>query len=125
MDNKTTQLYVMKKAPLPYITPKEWLEQHNNAETEKDLADTYAGANNEAWWLDDKTYDDDCPDAVKTLCKEWFDLLRQHEQKLLVIAKRETDDANFTEIPQIKWLEPIMLRNGYKNVNGWWFPIWE
>ena len=111
--------------PLPSITPKRWLEQHNNAETEKDLVDTYAGADNEAWWLDDKTYDDNCPEAIKKLCKEWFALLDELHTKLLQIAKREISKENFQEKPYIKWLEPIMLRNGYKNANGWWIPILE
>ena len=125
MDDKLEQITVMFGEPLPDVTPQQWLELHNNAETENELADTYAGASNEAWWLEDDTYDEDCPESTKILCREWFDLVSKLEQKLLQIAKRENGQGEFQETPRIIWITPIMLRNGYRDANGWWLPISE
>ena len=123
---KETEKYVaIITEPLPNITPEQWLERHNNAETEKELADAYAGASNEAWWLDDETYDTDCADSIKILCKEWFHLVDRLIKKLLQIAKRENSQGEFQQTPIRKWLTPIMLRNGYRDADGWWIPVVE
>lgn len=112
--------YIIMSEPLPNISTKEWIAINHYCETESDLANTYAGASNMFFWLEDELYDDDVTQGEIKSCEEWKMLYEQMQEKILSVLKKENPKTNFDGIGLQKLITPFMLRNGFFDGSGWW-----
>lgn len=119
-EQKDKSFWVLMSEPLPNITPEQWLVQHANCDTERDLANAFAGAWNEARWLEDETYDKNCLKETEERYNLWSKLVDKLEERILQIYKRDYPDTDITNKPSLFFIVPIMVRNGYEMRNGWW-----
>jgi len=117
-------MLVMASEPLPDYSPddvREWYVLHKN---EQGLADAYAAAHNEAWWVEDDEYDfeEGTPEyaEARRITDEWFSVMDELKEAIFVILQAE--GIRIPKTGQIQVLAPFMERNGYYDGNGWWAP---
>lgn len=124
MDDKIENTYVvMGMEPLQDIAPEQWIVLNHNCKTERDLANAFAGAWNKMWWLDDELYDENSTPEEEEQFRKWESLESELEERVLQIFIREHPHVKTEGEARIKFLTPIMRRNGYKDGHGWWIPI--
>lgn len=94
----------------------------NMIETESDLAELFAFAENTAWYIEDDVYAfEEGTEEWKAACEntdKWFAVDDQLKEKIFAILHSE--GVIIPNIGQIKVLIPFMKRNGFINENGWW-----
>ena len=90
--------------------------------SEKALADSFAIASNQFWWVEDDVYDFDVGSdgyiAARRITDEWGELMNELKERIFEIMRKEG-----VEIPktgQIIVLEPFMKKHGYEDGCGWW-----
>ena len=113
---------ILLTEPLPNVTPEQWIAVNHDCKTEFDLATAFAGASNEAGWLDDEIYDEDCTAETIERYYKWRHLADELRKRVLQIFERENPQAEIK--PHfMRFLTPVMQRNGFANGSGWWIPI--
>lgn len=115
-------MVIMGEEPLKGISPAEFQKMVEPITTTQALADAFAGASNEFWWVEDNEYDfeEGTPEyeQATALTDAWHSLLEKYEEQIFNILRSEG-----IEIPsagQIVVLAPFMERYGYIDGGGWW-----
>ena len=115
-------MYIMGAEPCASLTAEELHLKYDNITSEKELADAYAIASNQFWWVEDGIYDyaEGTPEYKLALdmTDSWKKVLQEYEEKVFSILKGEGVTIPDTE--RIKVLIPFMERNGYTDRSGWW-----
>lgn len=113
---------VMVSEPCPEMTAEDFHSKYANMTSEKELADTYAIASNQFWWVEDDLYDygEGTPEYKSALDNvvSWKKILREYEAEVFGILKSE--GVTIPDTGRIKVLIPFMERNGYADRSGWW-----
>ena len=115
-------IVVMGEEPAMDITPEDVRSRFAGKTDEQSLAEAYALAHNQAWWVEDNEYDfevgtEEHAKAV-AVTEEWMALMSEYESQIFEILKAEG-----VEIPdkgRIAVLAPFMERNGFLDGQGWW-----
>ena len=115
-------MYIMGQEPLSDKTAQEIRFLFAERTTEKDLADAFALASNQFWWVEDNIYDfqegtPEYQEACRTT-DEWCNLMDEYKIRIFEILIRE--GISIPKTKQIAVLAPFMRRNGYMDENGWW-----
>lgn len=104
------------------ISPDEVSELIKKIETERDIAQLFAYAENIAWYIEDDEYDyeegTDEWNSARDEADRWFAISDQLRERIFSILRSEN-----VVIPNKGWisvLEPFMERNGFRNASGWW-----
>lgn len=115
-------MFIMAEEPIPNMSTEDVKAYFSDKNTEKDLADAYAIADNKFWWVEDNVYDyeEGSPEykAACTITEKWGALANEYKNRIFEILTNE--GVTVPETGQIKVLEPFMARFGYINGNGWW-----
>ena len=122
--NEKNNYFILMGEPLPHMTPGQWVKIHHDCETEHDLANAFAGASNEADWLADETYDEDCSAETIERYRKWYKLTHELEKKIRILFEQENPKGK-RKVPFRKFVVSMMQRNGYVDGNGWWIPVKE
>lgn len=113
---------VMVNEPCPGMTAEDFRSKYANMTSEKELADAYAIASNQFWWVEDDLYDYDegTPEYKSALDNvvSWKKILQEYENEVFAILKSES--VAIPDTGRIKVLIPFMERNGYADRSGWW-----
>lgn len=115
-------MYIMGVEPCPDMTAEDLRSKYANMTSEKELADAYAIASNQFWWIEDDLYDyeEGTPEYKSALdnVASWKKILQEYEDKVFGILKSE--GVTIPDTGRIKVLIPFMERNGYTDRSGWW-----
>ena len=115
-------MYIMGKEPVPGKTAADVRSFFADKLTEKDLADAFAVAFNQFWWVEDNIYDFEkgTPEYIKacSITDEWGALMDEYEKRIFEILINE--GISIPDTGRIAVLAPFMKRNGYDDGNGWW-----
>jgi hypothetical protein len=118
----TSDIIVMGEEPTPDRSPddiREWYASHHD---EKSLAEAYADADNEFWWVEDDIYDfeEGTPEYKKAdeRIQAWCDLAEELREKIFDILRAE--GVTIPETGQRAVTSLFMERNGYYDGMGWW-----
>ena len=115
-------MHIMANEPAHGMTAAEVESYFADKHTGQDLADAYAVAHNQFWWVEDNRYDyqEGTPEhqAACHVTNEWRRLMNQYQEEIFAILRSEG-----FEIPnarQITVLAPFMKKYGYEDQGGWW-----
>ena len=115
---------LMTTEQFPDCTVDQLRNKVKDDDSEKVLAAVYADAHNKTSELMHALDDEDCTFDIKQQFEEWSALEKELCSRIIEILKREnetefeqTDDKNSGYYSMVK---PFMLRNGYKDGQGWW-----
>lgn len=115
-------MIIMGQEPTPDKTAQEIHILFADRTTEKDLADAFALASNQFWWVEDNVYDYEkgTPEyqEARRIADEWGELMDEYKTRIFEILMRE--GIFIPSTGQIKVLEPFMSKHGYVDGNGWW-----
>ena len=115
-------MFVMSKEPCPDMSAADVKTYFADKHTEHDLANAYAIAHNQFWWVEDNEYDYESgsPEhlAARAITAEWCALMNEYRNSIFEILISEGISIPVTG--QIKVLGPFMERFGYVDSNGWW-----
>ncbi len=122
MEVGLTDICVMASDPAPNLTLEMAQEMFETIESELDLAVLYTNVENKFWWLEDDIYDyeEGSKEYIElrgTLDSLWT-LLQLLKERIFDILRSE--GIVVADKGQVKMVEPFMIRNGFKNANGWW-----
>ena len=115
-------LYILQKPPLKGYTPSEAQQWLSSVTDEKTIADSYAVISNHLGVLMHELDDDD-PWGDEAFYA-WQEVEDELYHRILSILKAE--DAEETERLVATGrgthhvVTPFMIRNGYRDGNGWW-----
>lgn len=115
-------MYVMSAEPCPKISADQFCSLYAHAKAGQELADAYALAHNQFWWVVDDVYDYEEGTAeyqrAKDIANAWQAVMEEFEERIICILK-----AKGVTIPQtgrIEILAPFMKCWGYIDGRGWW-----
>ena len=115
-------MYIMGQEPIPDKTAQEIRLLFAGRTMERDLADAFALASNQFWWVEDNVYDfEEGTSEHQEACRitdEWGELMDEYKERIFEILIHE--GISIPETKQIEMLAPFMKRNGYIDGNGWW-----
>jgi len=116
---------IMGGDPLPDRSLEEMWVIAKNYSTTQELVDSYAGAHNKFWWVEDDEYDfEEGTEEHKKACAvtdAWGELMNFLEERVVACA---TEEGLLAERQPnsglIKQLEAFMKKYGYRDGQGWW-----
>lgn len=116
-------MFIMATEPIPNMRAADLKAYFADKHTEKDLADAYAMAHNQFWWVEDNEYDyeEGTPEhqAARAITDAWRSLMDAYKNRIFEILTAE--GVVIPATGQIKVIAPFMARFGYFDGNGWWF----
>lgn len=115
-------LYIIQQEPLTNHTPAEALQWFSSIHDEKTIAAAHAVVSNHVGSLMHDLYADD--PWIDEAFEAWREVEEVIYQRILNILKAENDlglaNHALSGIGTYYILKPFMLRNGYRDGNGWW-----
>lgn len=115
-------IVAMGTEPAPELSANDVRHSFMNKHSEKDLADAFALASNQFFWVEDEEYDfeEGSPERQRAchITDEWGALMDEYKERIFAILSNEGVDIPKTA--QIHVLIPFMERNGYIDATGWW-----
>lgn len=111
---------ILTSEPIPDMTPSEWLQFHNNCESDSNLANALAGAWNQSGWLMHEISEDCCTADMEQRFHEWWKLQAYLVQKIKILEQVENPNIILDDLPYEKIVAPFMEHNRYRFCCGWW-----
>lgn len=115
-------MYVMAAEPCPKISADRFRSLYAHAKNGRELADAYALAHNQFWWVADDVYDyeegtGECQRA-QDIAHAWQAVMEEFEERIFCILRDE--GVVIPKTGRIEVLTLFMKRFGYMDARGWW-----
>lgn len=115
-------MYIMASEPARGVAASDVEAFYADKCSPQDLADAYALAHNQFFWVEDNEYDFvvGSPEHIAScvITDEWRRLMEQYQERIFDILRSE--GIKIPATGQLVVLTPFMKKYGYDDYCGWW-----